>query len=444
MSRSCAKRRSTSLSSRRRHLPALLRTIVSLVLVCLCSASNSLGYSVLTHEEIIDLAWNSSIKPLLLAKFPGTTDDQLRDAHAYAYGGSAIQDMGYYPFGKKFFSNLTHYIRTGDFIEWMFRNAHNVNEYAFAIGALSHYRGDSIGHERAVNPATAVEFPKLRKEYGDIVTYGETPHGHIRTEFAFDIDELRDAAFAPPPYLRYIGFKVPRKFLEDAFRATYGFDIHDILGRARPALRSYRTSVRSFIPAFAEAEVVLHGNQFPPHPHDEVYRVFAERVARTNYERSWKHTYHGRGIRAHLLAIVVFLLPKVGAISDLAIKIPSPETQEWYLRSVNRTVDVFQEDLKNLLNKGEAGISFANLDLDTGARAHLGDYKLADQTYAELLARLTSRSQEKLSASLKQHLLEYYAEASKEENIPNSILSDIEKLRQMQPREPRHGERTIN
>ena len=108
--------------------------------------------------------------------------------------------------------------------------------------------------------------PKLKRKYGPSVTYGESPHGHIRTEFAFDVEELTNAEFAPPAYLSFIGFQVPSRFLEQAFVNTYGFDIHEILGRAHPALRSYRTSVRSFIPAFAEAEVVLHRHHFLPRP----------------------------------------------------------------------------------------------------------------------------------------------------------------------------------
>lgn len=218
-----------------------------LLAITLCAAS-ACAYSVLTHEELIDLAWNESIRPLLLAHFPGATEAELVEAHSYAYGGCAIQDMGYYPFGKKFFSNLTHYVRSGDFIAWLFRNARTINEYAFAIGALAHYLGDSIGHSRAINPATAIAFPNLRRKFGPSVTYDESPHGHIRTEFAFDIEQLTQRAFAPPAYLRFIGLRTPRGFLAQAFIDTYGFDIHEVLGRARPALRSYRTSVRSFIP----------------------------------------------------------------------------------------------------------------------------------------------------------------------------------------------------
>jgi hypothetical protein len=384
----------------------------ALMLVALISSPNALSYSVLTHEELIDLAWNGSIRPLLLSRFPNATEEQLREAHAYAYGGSAIQDMGYYPFGKAFFSNLTHYVRTGDFVAWLFRNARSIDEYAFAIGALSHYLGDSIGHSEAINPAVAAEFPNLRQKFGPIVTYGESPHSHIRTEFAFDIDELTNLAFAPPAYLHFIGFKVPRKFLEQAFVNTYGFDVHQVLGRAHPALRSYRTMVRTFIPVFAQAEVVLHRHQFPAHPNDEAYRTFNERVAQTNYERNWKHANREPGFTAHLLAVLVLVIPKVGPASDLAIKIPDSKTEEWYLHGVNQTVDAFREVLDKLRYDSGAPLMLANLDLDTGHEAKLGTYALADRTYAQLLNRLTSQPTRRIPEDLKEKLIEYYAQAA--------------------------------
>ena len=380
---------------------------IAVALAMIFCVAQAHAYSVLTHQELIDLSWNDSIRPLLLARFPGATDHQLREAHAYAYGGCAIQDMGYYPFGKKFFSNLTHYVRTGDFIAYLFRNARTINEYAFAIGALSHYLGDSIGHMEAIDPATAAEFPNLKSKFGPSVTYGESPHGHIRTEFAFDIDELSDAKFAPPAYFRYIGFKVPTKFLEKAFADTYGFDIHEVLGRSRPSLRSYRTSVRTFISAFADAEVVLHRHQFHPHPDDEAYRIFKERVARTSFERNWKNTRRGPGFKAHLLAIFVFVVPKVGPAADLAIKIPSTDTEEWYLRSVNHTVDSMHALLQKLGSEAYPS-SLVNVDLDTGNRIKRGDYPLADKTYAELLQQLTSRRDRTIPEGVKQNIVNFY------------------------------------
>ena len=403
------------------------KTIVLLTLIFSCVSSGA--YSVLTHEELIDLAWNDSIRPLLLAKFPGATEHQLVIAHSYAYGGCVVQDMGYYPFGKPFFSNLTHYVRSGDFVVWMLRNARTIDEYAFAIGALSHYLGDSIGHSQAINPATAFEFPKLQHKYGDSVTYGESPHGHIRTEFAFDVEELGHLEFASPAYLRAVGFRVPRQFLERAFVHTYGFDIHSILGPDRPALRSYRSSVRSFIPSFAEAEVVLHRHQFPPHGDDEAYRVFSQRVSRTNYDRRWKHTYKGPGFKAHLLAIVVFLVPKVGGAADLAIKIPTPETQEWYLKSMNRTVDVLNETLHRLREDENNPVSLSNLDLDTGRQERLGEYTLADQTYAKLLERIIATPRSTISRELKQDILAYYGDPPEgREPVPED-LALIQKMK---------------
>jgi hypothetical protein len=403
--------------------------IALLLAVALVFPPTTSAYSVLTHEELIDLAWNESIRPLLLARFPGTSEEQLREAHAYAYGGSAIQDMGYYPFGKEFFSNLTHYVRAGDFVVWLLQNAQTPDELAFAIGALSHYLGDSIGHSQAINPATALEFPKLRHEFGPIVTYDESPHGHVRTEFAFDVEELSDAALAPPSYMRFIGFKVPRRFLERAFLSTYGFNIHEVLGRAHPALRSYRTSVRSFIPAFTEAEIVLHRHQFPAHPDDQAYHIFAERVARTNYDRKWR-PYRGPGFKAHLLAILVFIIPKIGPLSDLAIKIPNRGTEELYLQSVNRTVDSFREALHQLA-ASETPLVLANNDLDTGYPVKLGDYPLADQTYAQLLDRITSRPDRLIPEALRQDIIGHYEGLGSTTNAQKKTNAKLQVLEKM-------------
>lgn len=393
------------------------------------------AYSVLTHQELIDLAWDGSIRPLLLARFPHVTEEQLREAHAYAYGGSAIQDMGYYPFGKRFFSNLTHYVRTGDFVAWLLHNAQTVDEYAFAIGALSHYLGDSIGHSEAINLATADEFSNLKNKFGPSVTYGESPHAHIRTEFAFDVGELSATEFASPSYMRHIGFKVPRKFLEDAFVHTYGFDIHQILGRARPSLKSYRTSVRTFIPAFAEAEVVLHGRQFPPPPDDDAYRTFADRASHTIYDRKWRHTYTHPGFKAHLLAVLIFIVPKIGGAADLAIKIPNAETDELYFRSLNHTVDVFRKTLQGTAMENDLPLDLANVDLDTGVRAKSGDYALADQTYGQLLERITSQPEAAVSEDLRRHVLEYYGNMAGGDPRNNKLTQELEILRKMKARD---------
>lgn len=389
------------------------------------------AYSVLTHEQLIDFAWSGSIRPLLLARFPASTAAALREAHAYAYGGCAIQDMGYYPFGNDFFSDLTHYVRSGDFIAALFRNARNVNEYAFAIGALSHYLGDSIGHAEAINRATAIEFPKLEDKFGQIVTYDESPHGHVRTEYGFDIEQLSKREFAPPAYMDHIGFKVSRKQLERAFRETYGINAPEILGRTRPplrpALRSYRRSVRTFIPKFSEAEVVLHHNQFPPDLDNDAYRLFHQRLATADYERHWSRAYRGPGFIAHVLAVVIKILPKIGPISMLAIKIPDRETEGWYVRSVNHTVDVYREMLDGLRADPNAQLTLPNRDLDTGDGVKPGAYRRTDDTYARLLDRIASKANRKLPSGIRQDILDFYSDL----NAPISTKRDPDRWKRL-------------
>jgi hypothetical protein len=151
-------------------LMALLLVVCTLSRVCIAN-------SVLTHEEIIDLLWEDQIKPLLLEKYHGTSPGELRVAHGYAYGGSLIQDMGYYPFGKRLFSDLVHYVRSGDFVQALREEATDVNEYAFALGALGHYTADIVGHP-TVNAAVAQEFPKLRAKYGPAITFEQDPKAH--------------------------------------------------------------------------------------------------------------------------------------------------------------------------------------------------------------------------------------------------------------------------
>ncbi|HET9742007.1 MAG TPA: zinc dependent phospholipase C family protein [Terriglobales bacterium] len=412
-------------------------SLLALVLVTALAVPPSYAYSVFTHEQLVDLAWAASIRPLLLARFPGTTEAQLREAHAYAYGGCLIQDIGYYPFGKDLFSDLTHYVRSGDFVMALFRDARNVDEYAFAIGALSHYLGDSIGHFQAINPATAVAFPNLEREFGPSVTYDESPHGHVRTEFGFDIGQLSKHQFAPPAYMQHLGFLVARRLLERAFRETYGIDVHGIFGRARPALRSYRSSARSFIPEIAEAEVLLHARQFLPDEDDPAYRLFNQRLARVDFERQKRFSYEKPSFKTHLLAFVIRIVPKIGPLSLLAIKIPDRKTEEWYLESVNRTIDRYREMLDELRASPKKELALANRDLDTGDGVKPGRYRRTDTTYAKLLDRLAKTPEASISAELRRNILDFYSDPTspiatkKNAREWKKINVELEKLRAM-------------
>src|SRR3984893_11833688 len=188
----------------------------------------SQSYSVLTHEQIVDMEWQDQIRPLLLKRFPQATADDIKQAHAYAYAGSMVQDMGYYPFGKKYFSDLLHYVRTGDFVTALVEESSDLNEYAFALGALAHYSSDNVGHP-AINRVVAIEFPKLKRKYGDSVTYGDNNKAHIRTEFGFDMVQVAKNRYTSDRYHDFIGFEVSKSVLERAFLQTYDLKIEDVI-----------------------------------------------------------------------------------------------------------------------------------------------------------------------------------------------------------------------
>ncbi len=216
-----------------------------LLLACLlCGVARpGWAYSLLTHEELVDMVWKDQIEPLLLKRFPAANPAQLRQAHAYAYGGCLIQDIGYYPFGNEFFSDLTHYVRTGDFITNLIRESADLDQYTFALGALAHYSADNSGHP-LVNRAVALAFPKLRAKYGEVVTYEDAPRAHIQTEFGFDMTQVAKNRYTSDQYHDRIGFQISRPLLERAFLKTYGLHLEEVLSDVDLAIGTFRQQSR--------------------------------------------------------------------------------------------------------------------------------------------------------------------------------------------------------
>ena len=302
-----------------------------------------------THEQLIDLTWKNSIRPFLLARYPQMTEGQLREAHSYAYGGSAIQDLGYYPFGNEFFSALTHYVRTGDFVRALIHDARTPNELAFAVGALSHYVGDTIGHAEAINRAVPLEFPNLRKRYGPSVPYDLGEHQHVRAEFAFDINEISKHRFAPSRYLDNVGLNVSVALMARAFYDTYGLNLYKLLGKRGPAMvRSYRFSVRRFLPRIAYAETVLHRNRFPADQPGPALERLEQELRQADFDNGWDKFRKKASVGTYLLAGVIVVLPKIGPLSDLAIKGPTSDTEQEYVESLLHATDALRRDLKEL------------------------------------------------------------------------------------------------
>ena len=326
-------------------LPPLRVLSILVFLLLLACARPLAAYSLLTHEQLIDLTWADSIVPLLLSRYPNLTPADLEHARAYAYGGCVIQDIGYYPFGDASFSNLTHYVRSGDFVVNLFRNAKDANELAFAVGALSHYIGDNIGHAEATNLAVPVEFPALARKYGKVVNYAEGRHQHVRTEFAFDIDQIAHHHFAPVHYLRHIGLRVPVRQLALAYFQTYG--VTEDFGRTgrRINVRGYRFAVHEFIPRIAYAVTLLHRNHEPPETQSPDLDTITKEVAVVAARDNWDHWRRKAGIGTYTLAGILFLIPKIGPLSIVSVKGPTSDTEADYLHSVVQSTVVLRRAL---------------------------------------------------------------------------------------------------
>lgn len=393
-----------------RRLRSCFLRLLTLLLIVLAAGEPAGAYSVLTHEELVDLTWADSIQPLLLRRYPGLTPAQLQDAHAYAYGGCVIQDLGYYPFGKPLFSDLLHYVRTGDFIRALFRDAKNANDVAFAIGALSHYLGDTIGHPDAINLAVGQSFPALAAKYGPNVNYAEGEHQHVRAEFALDVNQAAKHRLAPERYLNHIGFAVPVPLLTRAFYDTYGLDLAKVLGRDPPQLRGYRYSVRTLLPRVAYAEVLLHRNRFPPDVASPALDTLNADVAHLAAVNDWAaYRHHHAGIGTHLLAGLIFVLPKIGPLSDLSLRGPTAKAEQDYLDSLVKTT----ARLRAVLAAATTSDGLPNEDLDTGLDVLPGSYSLEDYTYADLLHEVTRTPETPVPFGIKRDLLAYFAELDK-------------------------------
>jgi hypothetical protein len=407
----------------------------ALLLVALLCSSCSSAYSVLTHEEIVDLLWTDEIRPLLLKRYPGLSEDQLKEAHAYAYGGAVIQDLGYYPFGSKEFSDLVHYVRSGDFVQELLLESQDVNEYAFALGALSHYASDIAGHP-AVNQSVAIEYPKLRAKFGRYVRYAQDRTAHLKTEFGFDTVQVAKNRYASQQYHDFIGFQVSKPLLERVFPVVYGVELKDVLTHEDLAVGSYRFAVSRLIPQMTQVALQTHKKDLMRETPDFAKRKFLYRLSRSDYEKQWGKDYVRPGVGTRIVSTLLRYMPKIGPFKGLAFNNPTPQTEDLYFKSINATVDQYRAFLEEVRSDT---LVLPNCDLDSGNVTKAAEYSLTDDTYATLLARLSERKFEGTSAALRDNIAQFYSDLSapietkKDRPRWQSVLTALNQLKSAEP-----------
>jgi hypothetical protein len=363
------------------------------------------SYSVLSHEEVVDLLWRDEIRPILLKRFPGLTESEIQESRAYAYGGAVIQDLGYYPFGSKEFSNLVHYVRSGDFVLQLLKESKDANEYAFSLGALAHYTADLTGHP-TVNHAVAILHPKLRAKFGDSITFAQNKTAHVRTEFGFDVVQVAKKRYASQQYHDFIGFKVSKELLERVFPLVYGRKLDDVLPHLDLAVGSYRYAVSKLIPELTIVALKTHREEILATTPTASDAEFIYRISRSDYEKEWGKDYSRPGIGTRLLGTLIRILPKIGPLKVLSFQKPTPQTEEMYVKSMNSTADQYRRFLEQVRN---GKVTLPNRDLDSGKPAVSAEYSLADETYADLLDQLSDDDFRMTSADLRKDILAFYA-----------------------------------
>lgn len=361
---------------------------------------------------------------MIRGKFPGITEEQLMQAHAYAYGGAIIQDMGYYPFSSKLFSDLVHYVRAGDFVAALLRDAGDPNEYAFALGSLAHYASDNNGHPIAVNHAVPMLYPKLRLKYGDPMTYEDNPAAHLKTEFGFDVLEVARGSYAPKSYHDFIGFQVSKPLLERAFEETYSIPLKSVFKSLDLALGTFRSTVGGLIPEMTRAAWNAKKDEIKKATPGTTRRKFVYNLSRASYEKEWGHSYERPGLGARILACLIRVLPKIGPLKAFAFRVPTAPAEKLFMQSFNQTLAQY----RTMLQASRAnGFTLPERNLDTGEPVHEGSYRLADRTYQELLEKLAD-STTAVPPDLRKSLLAFYQNGGSA--LPEKARQELASLRQ--------------
>ncbi|GAB3288625.1 zinc dependent phospholipase C family protein [Hymenobacter tenuis] len=419
----------------------MLKFLLSLVVLLGFTARPAKAYSVLTHQANIDSTWERCLVPLLQSRYPGATDEAQKEAKSYAYGGSILQDMGYYPFGSVLFTNLTHYVRSGDFVRNLLDEAHNRNEYAFALGALAHYAADVNGHPAGTNKAMPSVYPELKAKFGNSITYEEAPVQHTQLEFAFDVVQVAAGRYRSADYQRYIGFQVSKPVLERAFLKTYGLELGQVVLNVDLAVASFRFAVRSLIPIASRAAWQSQKNDIRKLSPQARRREYVYKESERQYRKRYGSDYEHPGTGARILSYFVRVLPKIGPLKPFAFKIPTPEAQELFKASFKGVMrsycTLLEKEPRDTLALAPA---LANTDFDTGKPTKLGEYALTDETYGEWLRKLADTKFEKLTAPQQQHILAFFNSpttepAAKEEKEADERRKTLEALDQLRAKQ---------
>jgi hypothetical protein len=376
-----------------------------LAVALLCFTVPAKSFSILAHEAIIDAEWDLTLKPLLLKRYPNTTPQGLIKAHSYVYGGSLVADLGYMPGGDAHFTDLLHYVRSGDFIINLLNEAQSLDEYAFALGALSHYIADKYGHSMATNVTVPRLYPELKRKFGNVVTYEDDHTSHSRMEFAYDAVQVGRSNYASVAYHDFIGFNIALPPLERAFLKTYGQNLNSIIKNFDSSVSMMRWGVKNLFPALTKNAWKAKKDEIIKNNGMASIRSFRYKMNLRMYKKEFPGKRKKPDFKARAAAFMVKILPKVGPLKNLKFVYPGVEGEKRFTQVFDTIIQKYAVALKQW---DAQTLKLADINLDTGKPAAYGNYHLADDTYCKLVTNLQKEQFACLTENLKTHLVTYF------------------------------------
>ncbi len=304
------------------------------------------------------------------------------------------------------FTDLVHYVRSGDYITALLDEAQNANEFAFALGGLCHYYADVYGHQLGVNPSVPVVYPKVQKKFGNLVTYEQDPTAHARVEFAFDVVQTARGNYASLAYHDFIGFKVADSLMDRAFFKTYSFHLKDLFTNFSRAVRTFRWTVKSFIPEITKAAWAIKKSEISKNGNGITARQFKYKMSKATYNKEFGRDRDKPKFFANLIANIIRLLPKIGPLKKFKIKAPGPVAEKYYIQSFDSVLLHYTNAISGLSN---SKFHLVNKDFDTGFNTSFGEYGLTDKAYKNLLVKLQDNKFDSLTTSLKQNIIDFFS-----------------------------------
>jgi hypothetical protein len=379
-------------------------TFLVLLLTLCAPALPARAFSVLAHQAVVDRSWDATLAPAIGRRYPGA---DLERARAFAYGGSHVADLGYFPLGSELFTELLHYVRTGDFVANLVASARDANEYAFALGALAHYVADTTGHPEATNRVVPELYPKLREKFGDEVTYADDHGSHLKTEFRFDVFQMAHTKGGRDIFHHALQFEVATRALDEAFQKTYGLRLDDLFANTDAAILTYRYAFRGLIQEVTGIAWELYQADIKGLDPEMTPAGFVYDLSREDFEKEFGKVAAEPGYFAKFFAFLVKLVPDVGPLKPDVVKPLPPEAQERYRAALEHATTRYAAAVAALTTKR---VDLPEQNLDTAKPITYGQYAPADEAYAGLAAKLAEKDdQSRVPAELRADLQRFYA-----------------------------------